>query len=77
MVERLHQPLKAPLAARQQRYHWAEYLPVVLLGLRFALKQDLGCLADELVLSTTLQLLGDLLKHPSMLLAPSPHDYVQ
>lgn len=61
MVERLHRQLKASLTAREDRIHWVDHLPLVLLGIRSALKEDLLCTSSELVYGTTLRLPGDFL----------------
>ena len=57
VVERLHRTLKSSLMTRD-RPRWSESLPVVLLGIRTAIKNDLGCSAAELVYGTTLRLPG-------------------
>ena len=57
MVERFHRQLKAAIRA----YHttqWTEVLPVILLGIRTAIKQDLGCSTAEMVYGTTLRVPG-------------------
>lgn len=43
MVERLHRQLKAALIARDARTSWVDELPLVMLGIRSAIKEDLGC----------------------------------
>ncbi|XP_064469800.1 uncharacterized protein YagA-like [Ornithodoros turicata] len=58
-VERFHRQLKASLIARQAEVTWVDHLPIVLLGIGSALKQDLSCSAAELVFGTTLHLPGD------------------
>lgn len=59
LVERLHRQLKASLKAQPDTTKWAEALPLVLLGIRSALKTDLKCSIAELVYGTTLRLPGD------------------
>src|SRR6266487_1524514 len=49
MVERFHRQLKSALRARLTSDRWAEQLPVVMLGIRSAIKEDLGCSAAQLV----------------------------
>ena len=49
MVERLHRQLKASLMATSSSTSWVEALPMVLLGIRTSLKEDLGCTSAELV----------------------------
>ena len=59
MVERLHRQLKTALRAAAPT-KWTDALPLVLLGLRTSLKQDLGCSTAELVYGTPLRLPGEL-----------------
>ena len=58
LVERFHRQLKSSLKACRTPTHWVGALPIILLGIRTALKQDLGCSAAELVYSTTLRIPG-------------------
>ena len=58
MVERFHQQLKAALKCHSSP-NWMDTLPLVLLGVRTALKEDLNCTAAELVYGTTLRLPGE------------------
>ena len=48
LVERVHRQLKGALRAHSSS-SWTRALPLVLLGIRSALKEDLGCTAAELV----------------------------
>ena len=59
IVERFHRQLKAALRARLTGPSWMDELPFVLLGLRAAPKEDLGCAASELVYGTTIRLPGE------------------
>ena len=59
IVERLHRQLKAALKAHLCGPDWLHVLPLVLLGLRSAPKDDLGCAPAELVYGTTLRLPGE------------------
>ena len=58
LVERFHRQLKAALKSHPRPDQWADSLPIVLLGIRTAIKQDLGASAAELVYGTTLRLPG-------------------
>ena len=58
LVERLHRQLKGALKGHPQQEHWTEALPLVLLGIRTSLKEDIACTAAELVYGTTLRLPG-------------------
>ncbi|KAA3673870.1 uncharacterized protein DEA37_0012599 [Paragonimus westermani] len=70
MVERFHRQLKAALSAHANP-SWKEALPLVLLGLRNTVKEDLNATAAELVFGCTLRLPGELVSP-----APSaPYDY--
>uniref|UniRef100_A0A5S6QAZ0 RNA-directed DNA polymerase n=1 Tax=Trichuris muris TaxID=70415 RepID=A0A5S6QAZ0_TRIMR len=54
--ERFHRQLKASIVANGDRKHWTKRLPLIMLGLRAALKRDIGCSAAELVYGTALRL---------------------
>lgn len=56
LVERFHRHLKSALMAHDNRTRWVEMIPMVLLGIRTAFKQDLQCSAAEMVYGTTLRL---------------------
>ena len=59
LVERLHRQLKASLKAYPEPNRWVESLPLVLLGIRTAFKEDIGCMTAELVYGITLRLPGE------------------
>nr|VZI23835.1 unnamed protein product [Spirometra erinaceieuropaei] len=61
MVERFHRQLKTALRAVEDPGNWSDNLPLALLGIRAALKSDLGCSAAELVFGTTLGLPGEMI----------------
>ena len=56
MVERFHRQLKSALMAHDSTNNWTELLPIVLLGIRATVKEDLQCSPAELVYGTTLKL---------------------
>lgn len=58
MVERFQRQLKTSLTATAS-HNWVEALPFVLLGVRTALKADIGFCSAELVYGTTLHLPGE------------------
>ncbi len=58
LVERFHRQLKAALTAHGDPMKWTEALPLVLLGIRTAVKADLQCSAAEIVLGTPLRVPG-------------------
>ena len=69
LVERFHRQLKTSLKATPEPTNWVSALPLVLLGIRAGLKQDIGCSTAELVYGTTLRLPGEFFslnndKHP-------------
>ena len=59
MVERFHCQLKAALKCQPIPSNWVSSLPLILLGIRTTLKEDLQCTAAELVYGTTLRLPGE------------------
>nr|XP_015929393.2 uncharacterized protein LOC107456126 [Parasteatoda tepidariorum] len=73
MVERFHRSLKQSLKCHN-KLKWTESLPIALLGLRSAFKEDLKCTSAELVYGMTLRLPGEFLaptsnsdeSHPSV-----------
>ena len=58
IIERFHRTLKAALHAAGQHTPWIQALPLVLLGIRTAVKEDLGCSSAELVYGSPLRLPG-------------------
>lgn len=62
MVERFHRTLKQALKCHENP-RWTASLPIVLLGLRCTLKEDLGGTCAEMVYGTTLSLPAEVL-HP-------------
>ncbi|XP_064479126.1 uncharacterized protein LOC135392340 [Ornithodoros turicata] len=76
LVERLHRHLKQALMARGTPQHWTENLPLVLLGIRAALKPDIQCSSAELVYGTTIRLPADMFQ-ASPLPPDAPSDYVR
>ena len=76
LVERFHRQLKAGLSTAP-RTEWITTLPLVLLGIRSCLKEDLHCTTSELVYGTTLRLPGEFFDstasaHP----VPDSHTYL-
>ena len=59
LVERFHRHLKASLCARLTGPNWTADLPWVLLGIRTAPKDYLGCSSAELVYGTPLAVPGE------------------
>ena len=74
-VERFHRQLKAALKAQHNPTAWMDALPLVLLGIRTALKEDTLSTAAEMVYGTTLRLPGEFFTtSPTPL--PDPTDYL-
>ena len=65
MVERLHRQLKASLKARLSSPNWMDELPLVLLGIRTAWREEPGCSSAELVYGTSLHIPGEFLSSSS------------
>ena len=59
LVERFHWHLKGALKCLSDPTHWTKAIPLILLGIRTAIKQDLKCTAAEMVYGTTLRLPGE------------------
>ena len=58
LVERFHRSLKTSLMCHDSK--WTDALPLVLLGLRTTLKEDINTSAADLVYGTSLRLPGDM-----------------
>ena len=59
LIKWFHRQLKTSLKAQLQPTLWVDALPLVLLGIQTALKEDIHCSAAELVYGTTLRLPGE------------------
>ncbi|GFV99660.1 integrase catalytic domain-containing protein [Trichonephila clavipes] len=59
MIEELHHSLKSAIKCHATE-RWTEILPIILLGLRASLKEDILCTLAELVLGTTIRLPGEM-----------------
>ena len=67
LVERFHRHFKEGLKARMAGNNWINELPIVLLGIRTTLKEDLSCSSADLVYGTTLRLPGDFFTAPTVM----------
>nr|VZI45326.1 unnamed protein product [Spirometra erinaceieuropaei] len=76
MVERFHRQPKTALRAVEDPGNWSDNLPLALLGIRAALKSDLGCSAAALVFGTTLRLPGEMVTPTSLGVDKTPDDLV-
>ena len=50
---------KAALKSLSSLTNWVQGLPIDMLGIRTALKEDLGCITAELVYGTTVLIPGE------------------
>jgi hypothetical protein len=75
LVERFHRQLKTALKTQPNAEAWTDSLPLVLLGIRTALKEDLQCTAAELVYGVPLRLPGDFFS-PSPLPVSPDENYI-
>ena len=71
LVERFHRTLKASLKARENTVHWSQEIPLVLLGIRTAVKEDLKCSPAEMIYGQALKIPGELFIKSS---SPAPAD---
>ena len=76
LIERFHRQLKTALKTHPQPTSWTDSLPIVLLGIRTQLKDDLKCTTAELVYGTTLWLPGEFFDNSNADLFPDPSRYV-
>ena len=75
MIERFHRQLKASLKAQQNPSSWMDSLPLVLLGIRTALKEDIHFTAAEMVYGTSLRLPGEFFVSSPNTTLPDPSSY--
>ncbi len=77
LVERFHGQLKAVLTAHGDTTKWTEALPLVLHGIRTAVKADLQCSAAEKVFGTPLRVPGKFFQSAPAHQWPDPRSYAQ
>ena len=77
LIERFHRQLKAAIKLQPNPTAWADCLPIILLGIRTTVKQDLGCSPAELVYGTTLRLPGAFFTPASTSATTDITNYVQ
>ena len=63
MIERFYRPLKSALRARLAGSDWVSHLPLVMLGLQSAPKDDSGFSQAEAVYGSPLSFPGEFIKH--------------
>lgn len=76
ICERIHRQMKAGLMCHQDE-SWSKALPLVLLGMRTALKEDLDTSPAELVYGEPLRVPGDFLTPPDTKTPEAPCEFVQ
>ena len=76
LIERFHRQLKGTLRAQPPSSPWMESLPLVLLGIRTAIKEDLQFSTAELVYGTTLRLPGEFITPSSSSIPLDYNDYI-
>ena len=75
LIEMFHRQSKGALRAQPPSSPWMESLPLVLLGIRTAIKEDLRFSTAELVYGTTLRLPGEFIT-PSSSIPLDYNDYI-
>ncbi|GFX00879.1 pro-Pol polyprotein [Trichonephila clavipes] len=71
MIELFHRHIKSAIIAHEDT-GWTDIWPIVLLGLRSAMKNDLKATSSQLVYGTTLRLLSDLISSESLQTSVTP-----
>lgn len=74
MVERFHRYMKASLRCLNTDPNWVSHLPLVLLGIRTTVKEDLKCSPAQLVFGANLNLPADI---PDTRQSDQPEDVIQ
>jgi hypothetical protein len=72
MVERFHRQLKAALRSKLDAEDWVHNLPMIMLGIRSAVKEDIGCSASQLVFGAAPRLPMSLAQ-PTITMATEPY----
>ena len=76
LIKWFHRQLKTSLKAQLQPTLWVDALPLVLLGIQTALKEDIHCSAAKLVYGTTLRFPGEFFDSDPSLSLADPAEYV-
>lgn len=77
MVERFHRSFKVAIRASGNSTNWSRELPLVLLGLRTTMKEDLNASPAELLYGERLMVPGELLIGTPSHQPPDPVDFVR
>ena len=77
IIEHFHRQLKSSLKSYPNPTNWTDILPIILLGIRTILKDDLRCTAAEFVYGTNLRLPGEFFDSSTVEdTLPDPFNYV-
>ena len=77
MIERFHRQIKASLMAKANKNpRWVEDLPLIMLGIRTAVKEDLGAAPSDLVYGEPLRIPGGFLCQAPSSNSIGNNDYV-
>ena len=76
LVERFYRQLKSALKVLPSSVHWVNALPLILLGIRTTLKEDIGCTAAELVYGTVPRIPGQILSPSVLKSTDDPSNFV-
>ncbi|GFT10664.1 transposon Tf2-6 polyprotein [Nephila pilipes] len=76
LVERLHRHLKSAIKAHENS-KWSKIIPIVLLGMRSAVKKDINATCAELVFGTTLRIISPQTSLPPTAIKPMSYSYVR
>ena len=76
IIEQFHCQLKSSIKTCNNPFTWTDSLPLILLGIRTTLKEDLHCTAAELVYGTTLRIPGEYFNDTKTDTTDDPSNYV-
>ncbi len=76
MFDRLHRQLKAALKTQTDRTQWVDALPLILLRIWTAFKDDISATAAEMVYGTSLRHPGEIFNHSTNTSLNDPSDFV-
>lgn len=77
MIERFHRQLKAAIRATQDTMHWSEVLPLVLLGIRTTIKDEIGHSPSELLYGEEIRVPNELYIPTDLESIPDPSKFVE
>ena len=77
LIERVHRRIKDGLKTQADPHNWLQKLPLILLSMRAAVKEDIGYSTAELMFGVNLRLPSDLLVRNIDPTLASPTEYTQ